>query len=454
MDSTNRNSEVSEHDARSQLRELLLSGDPRISTSSLGRLWRGGRTALGLRSQLLRGGRDAALDVGAIGQAVRNLGELRGVAMKLGQMMSYVDQSVPEELRTMMSLLQTSAPATPYPQVEQTLRTALGEQRAAELVAGLVKTPLAVASIGQVHHGRLPNGTEVAVKVLHPGIAQAIAADFRSANMGRLVATIAGTSSVPQMIDEARTAFLEECDLALEAARQAQFGAIFDGDPTILVPAVEPAYCGPGVLVTRYLPGTGLEDFLARDPSPSERNRAGEALFRFWLRTLYCEGLFHADPHPGNFAFREDGRIVLYDFGCVRTFDPSLRRGFACLAEATRRDDEVAMAEALAAIGGCFPGHADGRARVRRLFRGFFAPLLTSGPRAIALDEGAEGREVLKDKRAILDLKLPARTLFLFRLRFGLYAVLSRLGAVADWSRIERGWAEEAALREGIAAAG
>lgn len=429
------------------LKELLLRSDPRISTSSLGRLWRGGRTALGVGSQLLRGGRGEALDAGAIAQAVRNLGELRGVAMKLGQMLSYVDQTVPEELRATMSLLQTSAPATPYAQVGETLRTALGEARASELLAGLTPTPLAVASIGQVHRGRLPDGTDVVVKVLHPGIADAIAADFRSAAMGRVVAAIAGTSSVPEMIDEARTAFLEECDLALEGERQVHFGAIFSGDPTILVPAVQPAYRARGVLVTRYLPGAGLEDFLSRGPSQAERSRAGEALFRFWLRTLYTEGLFHADPHPGNFAFRDDGRIVIYDFGCVRTFDPLLRRGFARLAEATRRDDEAALAEALSAIGGRFPGHSDGRARVRRLFRGFFAPLLSEGPRAIALDEGAEGREVLKDKRAILDLSLPARTLFLFRLRFGLYAVLSRLGAVADWSRIERAWAAEAALR-------
>jgi predicted unusual protein kinase regulating ubiquinone biosynthesis (AarF/ABC1/UbiB family) len=434
-------------DVRSQLKQQLLAADPRLSTSSLGRLWRGGRTALGLGSQLWRSQRGDALDVEAIAQAVRSLGELRGVAMKLGQMLSYVDHSVPAELRSLLSLLQTHAPTTPFPQVAATLRTSLGEERAAALLAGLAEVPLAVASIGQVHRCRLPDGRDVVVKVLHPGIADAIAADFRSAALGQVVAAIVGTASVPEMIAEARGAFLEECDLGREAEQQARFFALFAADPTIVIPGVEPGYSAAGVLVSQYLPGLGLDDFLARGPSQAERDRAGQALFRFWLRTLYSEGLFHADPHPGNFAFRQDGRIVLYDFGCVRRFDPRLRQGFARLAEATRRDDPAAMAEALAAIGSRPPQSADSRARVRRLLRGFFAPLLSAGRRAIALDEGAEGREVLKDKRAILDLGLPARTLFLFRLRFGLYAVLARLGAQADWSSIEQRWAAEAALR-------
>ncbi len=447
MPSTIPGPEFAMSDVRSQLKQQLLAADPRLSTSSLGRLWRGGRTALGLGSQLWRSQRGDALDVEAIAQAVRSLGELRGVAMKLGQMLSYVDHSVPAELRSLLALLQSHAPTTPFPQVAATLRTSLGEERAAALLAGLAEVPLAVASIGQVHRGRLPDGRDVVVKVLHPGIADAIAADFRSAALGQVVAAIVGTASVPEMIAEARSAFLEECDLGREAKQQARFFALFAADPTIVIPGVEPEYSAAGVLVSQYLPGLGLEDFLARGPSQAERDRAGQALFRFWLRTLYSDGLFHADPHPGNFAFRQDGRIVLYDFGCVRSFDPHLRQGFARLAEATRRDDPAAMAEALAAIGSRPPQSADSQARVRRLLRGFFAPLLRVGRRAIALDEGAEGREVLKDKRAILDLGLPARTLFLFRLRFGLYAVLARLGAEADWSSIEQRWAEEAALR-------
>src|SRR5262249_55238535 len=150
------------------------------------------------------------------------------------------------------------------------------------------------------------------------------------------------------------------------------------------------------------------------------------------------------DPHPGNFAFRDDGRVVVYDFGCVRELAPALRRGFAALAAATRADDLEAMSAALQTLGGRAPTHPKGRDRLRRLLRGFFGPLLQPGARRIALDEGFDARQMMGDKRAIARLELPGRMLFLFRLRFGLYAVLARLGAEVDWAALERGWALEA----------
>jgi predicted unusual protein kinase regulating ubiquinone biosynthesis (AarF/ABC1/UbiB family) len=438
-------------DRLERLRAELLGDEHVVPTSGLGRLWRSGRSALSVGAQLVRGRRGQALDDATIAKVVRDLGQLRGIAMKLGQMLSYVDHSVPAELRSMMALLQTSAPITPLAVVAQTLRAEHGEARAEALLATLSPSPIAVASIGQVHRARLPDGSgtggrEVAVKVSHPNIARAIAADFRAAAIGRVVAAVAGAGSVPEMIDEARTAFLEECDLGLEAARQRRFARLFAGDPTIVVPPVEEAWSTERVLVTRWTPGATLDAFLARGPSQRERDVAGEALFRFWMRTLYRDGLFHGDPHPGNFAFREDGRIAVYDFGCVRELDAPLRLGFARLAAATRADDVDAMAAALESLGGAAPRSSDGRAHMRRLLRGFFAPLLVDARRRIGLDEGAEGRDVLRDKRAVLAMRLPPRMLFLFRLRFGLYAVLARLGAEANWAGLERAWADEAAL--------
>jgi predicted unusual protein kinase regulating ubiquinone biosynthesis (AarF/ABC1/UbiB family) len=351
--------------------------------------------------------------------------------MKAGQMLGYLDPTMPEELRGALSLLQTVAPTTPFETVRRSVNEAIQ----------LDERPIAVASIGQVHRGRLPDGSEVAVKVRHPEIKKALAADFRTASVGKIVALIAGAGSVKGMIDEARTAFLEECDFSLEASRQERFRALFAGDEVIEIPEVCKDWCSDGVLVTRWLPGDPLDRFLLR-ASQAERDRAGEALFRFWLRTLYRDGLFHGDPHPGNFAFREGGTIALYDFGCVREFDALLRRGFARLASATRADDLPGIVDALRTLGARPPEDDAGREHIRTLLRGFFAPLLLPGRRRIAPDEGIGARDVMRDKRAILRMELPPRMLFLFRLRFGLYAVLARLGAECDWSALERTWAE------------
>ena len=359
-------------------------------------------------------------------------------------MLGYVNASVPDELRSAMALLQTASPAMPFEQIVEVITSSLGT-RAPALLDGIERAPIAVASIAQVHRAMLPDGTHVAIKVRHPNVEQAVEADFRSAAIGRVLAGIAGAYGVRDMIVEARTAFLEECDFELEATRQERFARLFADDPVIRIPSVIRAYSTRSVLVTRWTPGRSFDEFLATDPPQASRDVVGEALFRFWMRTLYREGLFHADPHPGNFAFRDDGSVVIYDFGCVRELDPQLRRGFAALAAATRDDDVDAMSPALDALGGRAPTDHKGKERLRRLLRGFYGPLLATGPRRIALDEGFDARQVMADKRAIARLQLPARMLFLFRLRFGLYAVLARLGAEVDWSALEQTWARETA---------
>lgn len=422
------------------LRERLLADHDAIPTSAVRRLWRTGRSALGVGAALLRSRRGDELDLTLLEGVVHELGGLKGVAMKVGQMLGYLDAGMPPELRQMMSTLQTAAPSAPLEEVHEVLREALGE-RAQELIDTLEPAPLAVASIGQVHRACLPDGTQVIVKVRHRGIEAALRADFRSASLGKVFAAIAGTPAIRDIIEEARTAFLEECDFELEASRQQRFGEIFADDPDVVIPAIEPAWCGPGVLVARFVGGRSLAEFLAAAPAQAERDRIGGALFRFWVRTLYREGLFHADPHPGNFAILDDGRVVLYDFGCVRQFDRPLLQGFARLGEATRRDDPAAMSAAIAGLGGVPPGDDAGREHLRQLLRGFFGPLLHEGARAIAADEGFEARTIMRDKLAVGRLQLPGRTLFLFRLRFGLYAVLAQLGAVLDWSALERSWA-------------
>lgn len=418
-----------------------MAAESTVPTSTLGRLWRGGKSALGVTTALSRA-RKGDLDPEVIAALVGELGELKGIAMKAGQMLGYIDASVPPELRSALALLQTAAPRSSAAEVAATIRDALGE-RGEALLAGMEVEPFAVASIGQVHRGRLPDGTEVAIKVRHPGIDAAIRADFRAASVGSVFGALIGGAAVTGMIDEARQAFEEECDFVLEAARQRRFQAIFADDPEIVIPEVLGEWSGPGVLVTRWTPGRSLDELLAEDPPQAERDRIGAALFRVWMRALYRDGLFHGDPHPGNFAIAGDGRVIVYDFGCVREVDRELRRGFAALAAAARVDDVAAMAAAIASVGGRAPTRPRDLADLRRLVRGFFGPLVTPGARTIAADEGFEARGVLHDKRFLIGLRLPARLLFLFRLRFGLYAVLARLGASVDWAALEGAWAQE-----------
>jgi len=181
-----------------------------MPTSALARL---SRTALSLfRGRRLLGGGGAAVDPEALAALVGSIGQLKGVAMKVGQIFSYIDVALPEELRTALSALQTSSPSMPFDRVTAILKEDLGP-RAEVLLVGLEPVPVAAASIGQVHRGVLPDGAQVAVKVRYPDVDEAIVSDFRPAALGtRLASILAPGARVEGMIAEARERFLSECD--------------------------------------------------------------------------------------------------------------------------------------------------------------------------------------------------------------------------------------------------
>lgn len=430
------------------LRAHLLDSERAIPTSRLSRLFRTGRAASALASSLLslRVGSDEAvdeLDLQEIARAVSRIGELKGVAMKAGQMLGYVDPTLPPEVRELLSVLQTASPASPFSAVEAELRRALGP-RAEELLASIDRRPLAVASIGQVHRARA-SGVDVAVKVRHAGIVEAIGGDFTMAGLGPVFARALGPTagaSAKGFIEEARIAMLEETDLALEAKRQACFGEWLAAHERLVVPEVLPRFCASSVLTTRFVEGLSLDQLVASPPPRDTLDRIGVALFELYMGTLYRHGAFHADPHPGNYAFLEGGRVVVYDFGCVRTFDHATVRAIASLVAAVRGGRPAAIDEAFVTLGGTVPPAAAERETYYRLLRGFFAPMSKAGAHAVEPDQAIEARRLLANKRALMNLGLPGKLLFLFRIRFGLYAVLARLGAVADWATLEEEWAE------------
>jgi predicted unusual protein kinase regulating ubiquinone biosynthesis (AarF/ABC1/UbiB family) len=247
--------------------ERFLTGLRRESTRGpghgLGRFARLLRGGAGLASGVLsssRRGAEATLDENdwrRLEALVTRLGELKGLPMKAGQIMSTLELDLPEEARRLLGLLQTQSPATPFDQVEAMLHEDLGP-RAAALLAGLEREPVSIASVGQVYRARLPDGTLVAVKVRHPGIEQAIHSDLRGAVLGT---GLAGTllpgmaATAREFVAETQARFLEECDYALEAERQQLFAAFFCDHPILLVPAVFPAWSGPRVLTSRWESG-------------------------------------------------------------------------------------------------------------------------------------------------------------------------------------------------------
>jgi predicted unusual protein kinase regulating ubiquinone biosynthesis (AarF/ABC1/UbiB family) len=273
-------------------------------------------------------GREAALErrhIEAAEQIVTALGTMKGAAMKVGQVMSFLDVGlVPEEYREefqhKLAALRDAAPTVTFKQMRTVIEDELGEPLK-EVFDEFEQEPIAAASIGQVYRARLTDGREVAVKVQYPGVAAAVRADMQ--NLGlilRLAKRIAPGMDPKAIGEEIRSRIQDELDYELEAQNQRALARIFRGHPFIVIPDVVTSLSRERVMVSEFVEGTGFEE-LKQYPQ-DERDRLAEILFRFYFGCLYRHGQFSGDPHPGNSMLLDDGRMAFFDFGLFKRMPP------------------------------------------------------------------------------------------------------------------------------------
>jgi predicted unusual protein kinase regulating ubiquinone biosynthesis (AarF/ABC1/UbiB family) len=273
-------------------------------------------------------GRSAALErrhIEAAEQIVEALGSMKGAAMKVGQVLSFLDVGmVPEEYREefqrKLAKLRDAAPTVTFNDMGKVIEAELGEPLE-EVFAEFDKEPIAAASIGQVYRAKLHDGREVAVKVQYPGVAAAVRADMQ--NLGlilRLAKRIAPGMDPKAIGEEIRSRIGEELDYELEAQNQRTLARIFRGHPFIVIPDVVTSLSHERMMVSEYVHGAGFEELKGRDQA--QRDRIGEMIFRFYFSCLYLHGQFSGDPHPGNSMLLEDGRMAFFDFGLFKRMPP------------------------------------------------------------------------------------------------------------------------------------
>ncbi len=306
----------------------------KIPTSRVGRTAKVGRLAAGqaVRQAGTRAanvtrnpeGRQAALErrhIEAAEQIVAALGTMKGAAMKVGQVMSFLDMGlVPEEYReefqARLAALRDAAPTVTFKQMRAVIEQELGAPLS-ETFRELQEEPIAAASIGQVYRAKLHDGREVAVKVQYPGVAAAVRADMQNLGLILRLAKRIAPGMDPQAIGgEIRDRIEEELDYELEAQNQRAMARLFRGHPFIVVPGVISSLSHERMMVSEYVHGTGFEE-LKRRPQ-EERDRIGEMLFRFYFGCLYRHRQFSGDPHPGNSMLLDDGRMAFFDFGLFK----------------------------------------------------------------------------------------------------------------------------------------
>jgi predicted unusual protein kinase regulating ubiquinone biosynthesis (AarF/ABC1/UbiB family) len=395
----------------------------------------GGALGEGMR-QIRQGQRPALLDLlltpGNAGQLADRLAEMRGAAMKVGQLLSMeAGEFLPREFSDVLQRLRDAAHPMPLVQLKPALDAAWGRDWEKRF-RYFSYAPIAAASIGQVHEAVTLEGQRLAIKIQYPGIRDSIDSDVNNvASLLKLFHWIPDAIDLDPLLTEARQQLHQEADYGQEAEWLTQFAARLDGHPDFAVPTVVAALTTPQVLAMSYLEGRPIEDLEQADAA--ERHRVAAALFDLSLREVFDWGLVQTDPNFANYRYAPDGCIQLLDFGAARLYPQARREAFRALAKAGVDGTPVAIEQA--AIRVSYLDHADPpayRAGVVDLIRTAFEPARSG-------EEYDFGRSDLARRASeqVLDLRFrqrfsrlpPPDVLFLHRKLGGLYLLFKRLRA-------------------------
>ncbi|GAA3935072.1 AarF/ABC1/UbiB kinase family protein [Litoribacillus peritrichatus] len=262
-------------------------------------------------------------------QVVSTLGELKGAAMKVGQMASQMQHLFPKEFADELAALQNQAPPMDFSVLERQIILELGDYPD-NLFAKFDKTPMAAASIGQVHRAVTHDGKDVVMKIQYPGIEKACKSDLkhlrRLLKLGGLIKV--DPDALEAVFDELSETLIRELDYIEEAKQLTRFYEFHKMDDDIIIPEVIPELSTKTILTTTLEQGDSIKQVLSKGYSQQAKNQIGEQLFQFFGRQVFEFDGFHSDPHPGNFAFRPDGKVIIYDFGSISPVSEDLKQNF------------------------------------------------------------------------------------------------------------------------------
>src|SRR6059058_1463798 len=393
----------------------------------------------------------AALDkrhMEAAERMVDALGQLKGAAMKIGQLASFIDtEFLPPEYRELyqekLSALRSEAPSMSWKTVKGVLEEEWDEP-VEDLFEDFSHDAAAAASIGQVHRAVLPDGQAVAVKVQYPGVAKALRADMQNAGMiMRLAKALAPGLDAKAAAEELKERVLEELDYEYEAQNQRTFARAYRGHPFIYVPDVITRLSRRRVLVTEWVDGHGFD--YVKEQSQADKDRFGEIVFRFCFGSIYHIQHFNADAHPGNYLLMDDGKVAFLDFGMTKQLDKEQIELEITAIFAAFENDPERLRKALHDLGFV---HKPERVDAERLMEHVRA---VGGWYMDDSDVTIDSKLVMNASAAVTDPRagfydlwrrenIPANELMGRRMETGVLAVLGQLRATRNWYRIGREW--------------
>jgi predicted unusual protein kinase regulating ubiquinone biosynthesis (AarF/ABC1/UbiB family) len=414
-----------------------------------GMRWAGMRAANRVRTPERAAEAENARTAALVNELVERLGQMRGAAMKVGQMLSMADlEGLPEEqqveLQRKLATLRDDIPPVPFARLEKLMQKEFGAPLNT-VFSEFDEHAFAAASIGQVHRATTVDGQAVVAKVQYPGVAEAVETDLRNAMMLLpLVRRLAPGLDAKALAEELRERVSEELDYELEAQNHRRIERLMRGHPFMRIPRVYTALSTRRVLVSEYVDGQRFE--VVRRVDEPERDRYGEIMFRFYFGLAYRDRIALGDPHPGNYLLCPDGRVCFLDFGLLRDLDTARVDQERAITLAARDRDAQALKTALV-DGGYLPASradavdADFALKLmRRAIKWYAVP----GPRRFDGNharrepnpELSDGDQRAAARAQVNQFTVPPDSVLIRRMHAMVGIVLQQLEAGADWGAI------------------
>jgi len=411
-----------------------------------------GNMALGSVAELSRGRRpkmrDLLLTPGNITRVTDQLAQMRGAAMKVGQLISMEGGDfLPPELSEIMTRLRNDAHFMPPAQLRRVLTGAWGTDWQRQF-RGFDVRPIAAASIGQVHRATARDGRDLAIKVQYEGVARSIDSDV--ANVGALIRMAGilppGFEMAPYL-EEARAQLHEETDYVREGAHMARFGMLLAGDARFVLPELHEDLTTQTVLAMSYVPGAPIE--AAAEEDQATRDRLMGDLIDLLLTELFRFGLMQTDPNFANYRYDAGtSRIALLDFGASREIAPEIARLYRQLLIAGLDADAAGMEAAGEALRFISPQTAPAhRAQILHMMELAFAALRSDAPfdfAATDLPRQMQTEGIALSEMGFVPPEVPMDVLYLQRKFGGMFLLGARLGARLPVARMLRDHLERA----------
>ncbi|MBN2005160.1 MAG: AarF/ABC1/UbiB kinase family protein [Anaerolineae bacterium] len=289
------------------------------------------------------------------GKNARKLKELllalQGIFIKAGQLISILSNFLPDYFRKELEALQDKIPPRPLSEMTGRIRKELGKDPE-EIFAEFNPTPVASASLAQVHLARLHDGRRVAVKIQYLDIESNTKGDLRTIKslltLYGFFFRIKGMGNIHSQFSEM---IREELDFRLEAQHIETIAANFAGDPHVLFPKVIHELSSERVLTTEYVQGVNIANLESLESLRIDRRALAERVVTAYCQMIFVDGIYHADPHPGNILVKPDGSIVFIDFGAVARLSPETKEGILHFVEGILKRDNQQISAAMQQVG-------------------------------------------------------------------------------------------------------